>query len=75
MKHDRDPAMLRAIRAAGGPGRLALELGITQGAVSQWKRVPVEHVLAIERACLGVVRREELRPDIYPPADRLTMAE
>lgn len=55
----------RAVEAAGGVTRLAEALGIGRSAVSQWPRVPVERVLAVE-AATGVPRHE-LRPDIYPP--------
>lgn len=44
---------------------LALKLGITAQAISQWDRVPVERVLSVER--LTGVPRHVLRPDIYPP--------
>ncbi len=53
------------VRAAGGPVKLAAALGVTSSAVSQWKRVPPERVLAVE-AATGVARHI-LRPDIYPP--------
>ncbi len=45
--------------------RLSRELGITHGAISQWRRVPVERVLDIER--ITGLPRHVLRPDIYPP--------
>lgn len=48
-----------------GVKRLASELGVTTGAVSQWSRVPVERVLEVER--IVGIPRHELRPDIYPP--------
>lgn len=44
--------------------KIARGLGITHGAVSQWKRVPAERVLDVER--LTGISREELRPDLYP---------
>ena len=42
---------------------LAKELGITPGALSQWKRVPSERVLGVER--LTGISRHELRADLY----------
>jgi DNA-binding transcriptional regulator YdaS (Cro superfamily) len=55
-------------------------LGISKGAVSQWKaenrRVPAAHCLAIERATNGAVTRRDLRPDdfhlIWPDLDTAT---
>lgn len=41
----------------------ARALGLTPSAVSQWKRVPVKHLLAVE-AATGIPR-ELLRPDLY----------
>lgn len=44
--------------------RVARELKITHGAVSQWARVPAERVLIVER--ITGIPRHLLRPDIYP---------
>lgn len=64
----------RAKEAAGGPGGLARALGgITPQAISQWRRVPAERVLEIERVTM--VPRHELRPDIYPPEPSAEAAE
>lgn len=60
----RDPALQRALELIGGPSALASRLGISREAVSQWRRVPAERVIAVETAT-GVPRRD-LRPDIYP---------
>ncbi len=49
-----------------GTVRLAKFLGITPGAVSQWKRVPPEHVIRVEQATQAQVTRYDLRPDLYP---------
>ena len=56
----------RAIAAAGSQQTLARALGITQQALSQWKRrrIPAERVLDVER--ITGVPRHDLRPDIYP---------
>jgi len=63
MRH-RDEQMVRAIRLAGGFSEVARSLGRTRQAVIQWERVPVEHVLHLER--LSGVPRHLLRPDVYP---------
>lgn len=60
----RDAGLDAAIRAAGGVGTLARGLGISQPAVSAWQRIPAERVIAVES--LTGVRRETLRPDLYP---------
>jgi DNA-binding transcriptional regulator YdaS (Cro superfamily) len=54
----------QAIRKAGGPSAVARLLGITHGAVLQWQRCPPHWVIPIEKAT--GIRREKLRPDIYP---------
>lgn len=63
----RDEGLERAIGAAGGVRSLARALGVSQPAVSNWKRVPADRVLAVESAT-GVARAE-LRPDLYPASD------
>jgi DNA-binding transcriptional regulator YdaS (Cro superfamily) len=47
----------------GAKLRLARELGITHGAISQWRRVPAERVIEVER--ITGIPREQLRPDLY----------
>ncbi len=66
----RDTALARAIDEAGGVAKLAAALKISSQAVSQWRRVPAERVLEVERATGGRVTRHALRPDIYPPGER-----
>lgn len=60
----RDPALDKAIGAAGGVRALARAVGVSQPAISNWKRVPADRVLSIE--ALTGVPRGELRPDLYP---------
>lgn len=59
----------RAAELLGSQVALAALLGVTKGAVGQWKlperQVPIEHCLAIERATNGGVTRADLRPDDY----------
>lgn len=58
----------RAAHVVGSQTALAVVLGVSKGAVSQWKeegrQVPAEHCPAIEKATDGQVRCEDLRPDI-----------
>ncbi|WP_354218737.1 YdaS family helix-turn-helix protein [Bradyrhizobium sp. JR7.2] len=53
----------RAVRGNTGLSR-ALNGEITPQAVSQWKQVPAERVLDVEKAT--GVSRHRLRPDLYP---------
>lgn len=48
---------------AGGNTVLARELGITPQAVAQWRVIPAERVLDIER--ITGVSRHEQRPDVF----------
>lgn len=61
----------RVLEKVGGPSALSRLLNIRPQAVSQWRRVPVERVLEIER--VTGITRHELRPDIYPLHDGLGM--
>jgi TorA maturation chaperone TorD len=54
---------MEAIRAAGGVGQLARQIGISQPSVSNWSRIPAERVISVE-AATGV-DRSVLRPDLY----------
>lgn len=62
----RDEGLEKAITASGGVRALARELGISQPAISSWKRVPADRVVAVESA--SGVARAELRPDLYGAA-------
>jgi DNA-binding transcriptional regulator YdaS (Cro superfamily) len=47
---------------------MAKALGnVSSQAVSQWKRVPADRVLEVER--ISGVSRHDLRPDLYPRED------
>ncbi|MFT3720397.1 transcriptional regulator [Pseudorhodoferax sp.] len=58
----------KAAEVLGSQTALAKLCGVTRGSVSQWKgegrRVPAEHCPLIEKATGGVVRCEDLRPDM-----------
>jgi DNA-binding transcriptional regulator YdaS (Cro superfamily) len=55
---------MKAIQAAGGPAALGNALGCSSQAISQWRRIPAERVLDVER--ITGIPREDLRPDLYP---------
>jgi DNA-binding transcriptional regulator YdaS (Cro superfamily) len=61
-------ALEKAVLIVGTASALAEMIGISKGAISQWKdegrRIPAEHCPAIERATNGEVRCEDLRPDV-----------
>lgn len=61
-------AILKAASVVGGQTKLAKLLNVTPPAISQWVKgtrpVPAERCLEIERITGGVVRCEELRPDV-----------
>jgi DNA-binding transcriptional regulator YdaS (Cro superfamily) len=63
-----EQALEKATEIVGSMQALAEKLGVTKGAVGQWKlpgrRIPAEHCPAIERLTDGAVRCELLRPDV-----------
>lgn len=52
-----------AASRVGGVEALAAYLGVSRQAIYQWKRVPAERVLRVER--VTGVSRYDLRPDIF----------
>ena len=54
---------IRAVESAGGSSALAKQLNIKPQAVSQWRRIPAERVVEVER--ITGIPRAELRPDIF----------
>ena len=63
----REVGLERAIEAIGGVGARARAIGVSQPAVSTWRRIPAERVLAVET--VTGVARAALRPDLYPSTD------
>jgi DNA-binding transcriptional regulator YdaS (Cro superfamily) len=62
--------MAETIRAAGGPSRIAAQLGVSHSTVIDWRkagRVPVERVKAF--GALTGLAPHELRPDIFDPPE------
>eukprot|EP01037_Dinobryon_pediforme_P005320 gene5320-5373_t len=68
----RELGLERALNSIGGVSSLARAIGVSQPAVSTWKRVPPDRVLAVE-AATGVPRTE-LRPDLYAEAELVAPA-
>lgn len=58
--------LLKAIALKGGVTHLANEIGVSAQVVSNWRTrgVPAEQCPLIERVTDGVVRCEDLRPDV-----------
>lgn len=60
----------KAKDTAGGPAALAKALGgVSPQAVSQWKKVPAERVLDVER--ITGISRHSLRPDVFGDAENV----
>ncbi len=68
MSMNRDPVIERVADTVGGIVSLSLALGLSRGAVSQWKKVPAAWVLEIER--MSGISRYELRPDVFGPSPK-----
>lgn len=61
-------AMLKEVLSRlGGQTAVARALGITQGAVAQWDRVPANHLLRLEH--LTGIPAARLRPDLAPASE------
>ncbi|NHZ94607.1 helix-turn-helix domain-containing protein [Massilia sp. CCM 8734] len=73
-----EEALDKAVSYVGTVQNMADHLGVTKGAISQWKqekrRIPAEHCPAIERLTNRTVRCETLRPDVDWEYLRLVVA-
>jgi len=67
-EQQRDRVMRRIYAERGLATRLAGELGLSNQAVQQWKRVPPEHVQSV--AAILDMSPEDIRPDIFRPKKR-----
>ena len=64
--NSKSPAIEQAATAVGNKSMLARALGIQVQSIQQWKRIPAERVLDVER--ISGISRYVLRPDIFGPA-------
>jgi len=68
----RDTVLEIAIKAAGGPAKLArfitenFKPPISAQAICGWRRCPPKRVIQVEQATGGKVPRHRLRPDVFP---------
>ena len=60
----RDRMLKRVLAQLGGMSKVAAALDVSVAAVSLWKRVPEQHLDAIEQ--LTGIKRGALRPDLAP---------
>ena len=58
----------RAIKAAGGLGKLAEAIGTTKQAVGQWYQIPLGRVWDVEKAT--GIPHQELRPDFFRKGEK-----
>jgi DNA-binding transcriptional regulator YdaS (Cro superfamily) len=59
---------MEAVRQRMSMARLAREIGVTRGAVAQWKRVPAERLGDVNR--VTGIPIELLRPDLFAASNR-----
>ena len=59
----RDASLEHVIQAVGGVRELSRLLGISQPAVSNWRRVPADRILQV--ASVTGLPRDAIRPDLY----------
>jgi hypothetical protein len=62
----RDAILDKLLSQRGTARTIADKIGRSIQVVHQWRRVPAQHVIAVEEAT--GMSRTRLRPDIYPPA-------
>jgi DNA-binding transcriptional regulator YdaS (Cro superfamily) len=62
-----EQALVAAKKAVGGAAVIARALDISIQAVCQWRTVPPQYVLTLEKLSRRKVKKHQLRPDIYPP--------
>jgi DNA-binding transcriptional regulator YdaS (Cro superfamily) len=66
----RNPFARRAAQIVGGISALARKIGVVNQTIYSWDEgdLPAERAVAIEKATDGQITRQEMRPDLWPPA-------
>jgi hypothetical protein len=59
--------LVAAIQATRTRAEMARRLGISRAAVAQWRKVPAERLVEVER--VTGISRAILRPDLFGPSD------
>lgn len=59
---------MEAVRDRMSLARLAREIGVTRGAVAQWKQVPAERLGDVSR--VTSIPMATLRPDLFASAEK-----
>ncbi len=54
-----------AERLAGGTKKLGEIAGVSSQCVSQWRKIPLKHVMKIEKALDRKITRYQMRPDVF----------
>ena len=65
----RNSVIAKAIELVGSQELFAQRMGVTQQAVSYWRKkgtVPAEYAVLAEQATDGRISRQKFRPDLYP---------
>ena len=58
----------------GGPAAVGRMLHITSQAVSQWKKIPIERAIQLDRHPDCHLTAADIRPDVFGASTRYTIA-
>lgn len=59
-------AFKKVVQIVGSKAEIARQCGVTDQHIQKWKsKVPAVHVVKLEKLTEGIVRREDLRPDVF----------
>jgi transcriptional regulator with XRE-family HTH domain len=63
MRHNRDEILMTVLREFGSAAELAKFLNVSKQAISNWEKIPVQHIRALSEK-MGI-NPHHLRPDYY----------